>query len=495
MEWWWGDKALYCGMNFLGPGFAMRLAIALMVLGLGSRPLTAQVIRGQVVDSVTGVPIQTGVVFLLDSAGAEIARTVTDDDGLFLLRAPRAGRYRMRATHDAYRESTFPPFALEEEEVKAYVLLVSPVSVPEQPRMADVIDRVCPEGSHAGQPIIVGRLSDTRGKPVVDAEVVLRWSALPDALTEFADGAVSEGIAVSGATGFYAVCGAPRFTRLSIQAKKGDLLSGLLGIVFGRRTVLVGDVRTALTGLIWREDFELLSRSERTASIVGNVTDPNGRPVADAEVRISGMQFQTSTDTAGMFSFVHLPPGLVQLTVRRLGFRYLRRGIELELDSSIVLPDDALRLDFMPTQLEPVIVTAQGSRRKRAQVGFERRKEQAQGRFATREEFMEQGYVPVASEVLRKMGGLRVTMGKDFTPVVFSRRRGFACYPLVFRDNLFLGTTDPGGSIPNLDAAIPLEQIDAIEVYTSGSLPSEFSRTGAVCGAIVFWTVPPQGQR
>ena len=72
----------------------------------------AQIVRGLVVDSVVGMTLVSSTVVLLDASGAEIARTLTDDQGLFLLRAPGAGRYRLRAEKEGYRSSEFPAFDL-----------------------------------------------------------------------------------------------------------------------------------------------------------------------------------------------------------------------------------------------------------------------------------------------------------------------------------------------------------------------------------------------
>lgn len=471
----------------------MRFAVAALLLVV-SQPLAGQIVRGQVVDSLSGGPIAGGVVALLDGQGVEVAQTVTDENGLFLLRAQASGRYRLRASHEVYHESTFPPFALEIEEVKVFVLLVPPVSAPEPPAITELIDRACPDNAHAGLPILVGLLQDVAGNPIPEAELVLRWSALPDALTQFTDAAVSEGFVLSGRAGDYVVCGVPRFTRITVQARKDSLESGVVRMIFGRRTVTVGERREDLISLMWRQDFTLLAEDERTASLVGRVTDINGRPVPDADVLVLGTRYESHTDAEGVFELTGLPPGPTLITVRRLGFRRLQTEVNLELDVEVAVPDSALQLQYMPTELEPVVITA-AAHRKREQVGFERRREQMTGRFTTREEFIDEGVVPVTSEVIRKLGGFSFRWSKDFTPLIYSRRRGFVCFPLVFRDNLFLGTTDPEGRITNLNAAVPLEQVDAIEVYNGGSLPSEFNRTGSVCGAIVFWTTPPKGQR
>jgi hypothetical protein len=486
-------KSLSHQIRMTEKGSIMRYAFTALLLAV-AQPLAGQIVRGQIVDSISGGSIAGGVVALLDDRGAELARTLTDENGLFLLRAEAPGRYRLRASHEAYHESTFPPFALGNEEVKAFVLLVPPLSAPEPPDVTALIERVCPNNANAGLPILLGRLQDADGNPVADGELTVRWSALPDALTQFTDAAVSEGVVMSGPTGVYAVCGVPQFTPLTMQARKGDLESGVVRLVFGRRTVTVGERREDLLSLLWRQDFTLLAESERTASLVGRVTDINGRPVPEADVLVVGTGYASRTDAEGVFELAGLPPGPTLIAVRRLGFRRLQTEVRLELDAEVALPDSALQLEYLPTELEPVVITA-AAHRKREQVGFERRRKQMTGRFTTREEFIDEGVVPVTSEVLRKLGGFSIRWTKDFTPLVYSQRRGGICFPLVFRDNLFLGTTDPTGGVTNLDAAVPLEQVDAIEVYNGGALPSEFNRTGSVCGAIVFWTTPPKGQR
>ncbi len=51
----------------------------------------------------TGRPIGYGLVLLVDTAGRERARSVTDAAGHFVLEAPEAGLYRLRALRIGYR--------------------------------------------------------------------------------------------------------------------------------------------------------------------------------------------------------------------------------------------------------------------------------------------------------------------------------------------------------------------------------------------------------
>ena len=109
------------------------LVVLLLVLFGAIAPLRAQIVRGQVVDSVTQVPLAQAVVTLADRDGAELARTVTDDEGRFLLRAPAAGEFHLRVEAEGYRRSTFPPFALGASEMKGFRLLIANIAPPPTP--------------------------------------------------------------------------------------------------------------------------------------------------------------------------------------------------------------------------------------------------------------------------------------------------------------------------------------------------------------------------
>ena len=78
------------------------IAVALFALAVAGADAHAQLVRGQVVDSLVGTPVGQGFVVLLDATGAEVARTLTGADGKFELRAPQVGRYTLRSEIIAY---------------------------------------------------------------------------------------------------------------------------------------------------------------------------------------------------------------------------------------------------------------------------------------------------------------------------------------------------------------------------------------------------------
>ncbi len=67
-------------------------------------------------------PVAGGIVALLDETGSPVARALTDDLGRAVLRAPRAGSYRLRSARIGYTGMTSEPFALRTGEEREFRL-------------------------------------------------------------------------------------------------------------------------------------------------------------------------------------------------------------------------------------------------------------------------------------------------------------------------------------------------------------------------------------
>lgn len=95
-----------------------RLTASVTVLFclLAATPAAAQTIGGRLLDAVTETPVTGADVLLLGGDGRVIGRTLTDDDGSFLLRAPEQGWYRLRAASPGYGTTTSSPFELAESD-------------------------------------------------------------------------------------------------------------------------------------------------------------------------------------------------------------------------------------------------------------------------------------------------------------------------------------------------------------------------------------------
>jgi hypothetical protein len=85
----------------------MRIALFLFVLvAFGAREAAAQRVDGQLRDAESSAPIAGATLLLLDDAGQTVHSAVSSSRGLFTLRAPRPGFYRIRASRLGYREAT-----------------------------------------------------------------------------------------------------------------------------------------------------------------------------------------------------------------------------------------------------------------------------------------------------------------------------------------------------------------------------------------------------
>ena len=76
---------------------ATATATAITLVAAAQAPLEAQSIAGRVVRSTDGAPILGVVVLLLDGAELVRARTLSDIEGRFVVRAPSPGKMRWKS--------------------------------------------------------------------------------------------------------------------------------------------------------------------------------------------------------------------------------------------------------------------------------------------------------------------------------------------------------------------------------------------------------------
>jgi hypothetical protein len=109
------------------------LGLAALLLLLGARPGAGQNIRGTLVEAGTYQPIPGSFIVLQDYAGLAVSTTLTGSAGTWLLRAPRAGTYRVRADRIGYASSTSEPFTVAEGKAIMYrlVVAVAPIGLSE----------------------------------------------------------------------------------------------------------------------------------------------------------------------------------------------------------------------------------------------------------------------------------------------------------------------------------------------------------------------------
>ena len=431
---------------------------------------------------------------LLDSNEREVGRTVADESGLFLIRAVVASGYRLMVQLAGYRSSTFPPFDLGPDEVAGFMLLVaSSEPTPAEITAEEFVAEICEEGSvQPGQGVVYGFVLEADShEPLPNTLVKVIWAAISGGLAGLTGVSnlpyMSASLPVDSA-GFYAACGVAPRTDMSIHAASGALLTDFATVRFDEGGVFSDGVFHASDEALWRQDFVLNSPGHRTARLTGVVTELVGSdPVRGAVVQIVETELQAVTDASGAFSMANLPAGRVKISVRSPGMTELNLEIELREGETVIPPAEVLSMEPLPTELAPVVVETDAPSTRRPLTEFFERRRSGQGSYLMREEWMKMGNPQKPSDVLRRMGGLRI-VGIGRTLRITSRRGG--CLPSVFIDRMYIGNT--GG----LDSRITVEELEAVEVYTPATTPPQYNRTGAGtgsdlgsgCGVILFWT-------
>jgi len=68
--------------------------------------LAAQTVRGRLLDATSAEPVAGALIVLVDANGNDVASTVSSARGTYVVRAPGAGRYRLRAERIGFENST-----------------------------------------------------------------------------------------------------------------------------------------------------------------------------------------------------------------------------------------------------------------------------------------------------------------------------------------------------------------------------------------------------
>jgi len=224
------------------------------------------------------------------------------------------------------------------------------------------------------------------------------------------------------------------------------------------------------------------------ATLAGAITDRStGNPVRGAFVALlSDSSRFVRSDSAGLYSFPNLEPGVTRLVIRADSFPAL--GIVVELLAGQVL-ERPVRLDSTPSgrlaaaqSLPTVTVKADAPAENYRLVAFEQRRRTGRGQYLTEDQIVQSGAYNV-SEAVRAMRGVTYECGGSAEAGachVRMSRAPMRCMPewVVDEqvDNTFGSTT-------------PIRDVVAIEVYTGPSdVPGEFAGRNAGCGVIVLWT-------
>lgn len=93
---------------------------ALLLVCIFTSPLSAQAVRGKVVEQGSELPVRGAFITLMDEEGRRQGATMSDSLGNFFIRASVAGRFTLRTQRIGHQTTTTPTLELSAGEVLAY---------------------------------------------------------------------------------------------------------------------------------------------------------------------------------------------------------------------------------------------------------------------------------------------------------------------------------------------------------------------------------------
>lgn len=164
---------------------------AFLATGVG-----AQTVVGRVIADTDGTPLRSVAVTLLGESNDQAGRTLTDEDGRFVLRAPSPGIYRVVADHLGYRRLESPLATLGSDQTMTidFELPIDPIEVEgievAVQRREELKRRIAQYGvsmEHVGNRF-VPRSEIERRPTALNVGQVLQWQNLAGITIEWSNG-------------------------------------------------------------------------------------------------------------------------------------------------------------------------------------------------------------------------------------------------------------------------------------------------------------------
>lgn len=216
------------------------------------------------------------------------------------------------------------------------------------------------------------------------------------------------------------------------------------------------------------------TESDSTGVLGRLVARENRHPIASARVQIVGTHTTTTTDSAGGFELLGLPPGVVVVEIRAPGYQPGTWRITLA-PKQVLLHE--FQLDLLAYQLPGVVV--EGERRQVRFADFERRRRSGIGSFVTQEQIERANPTSLIDILVTVRGVEQICLTNDCVAKMVRSPPG--CYPQYFLDG--------EESTPYFARHTPPRDVKGVEIYRGSSeIPGEFLGTNSGCGVIAIWT-------
>lgn len=204
----------------------------------------------------------------------------------------------------------------------------------------------------------------------------------------------------------------------------------------------------------------------QTFSIIGNVTDLSGNPIAGVNVYIAGDKRGAATDGKGSYEIKNIPAGVYDLIFSIVGYK--SKILNITVDANLKLD---IQLETAPIQSDQVVITAGKYEQKLSELPVS-------AELIPAEKLSEKNLVNL-KEALRYIPGVNMVEDQISIRGSSGYSRGAGTRVLVAIDGIPFYTGDTGEIIWE---AVPVNQIQRIEVI-KGSASSLYGST-AIGGVI-----------
>lgn len=467
-----------------------RVLVVWAIAMHGADVLLAQTtVRGELRDSLTGVPFRNTRVEMVPIGNAleDGLVTMSDGTGRFEFRNVARGDYAIGFRHPRLDSLGFEAVSKALRVDGRERTLVADLALPSAITLRQVL---CPSsGDSTG--VLFGRILNAEGGTIASsATLTIEWSeAVLSA--KGVEPVLARMTTKADVDGKYVACGVPVDAvvrvRAGLQADGVQRQSGRVRVrvpsmapIFYRTLYIANFLAddSVAAGVRARESTELPSVGASVLTLSGIVLDEASQPVASARVRVEDTQVEVIADTRGRFRLARVPSGTIEVAVSAIGYSPVYFAVDMLGGENV---ERNVVMSRVPAMLDSV--TVMGTRAS-DRVGFFERRRKGRGYFVTANEARLVGAQTVP-DALYMAPGIRAGL----------KGRG-GCRPVVYLDGvLFNGDLGRLGS--EMDNAVPLSTVGGIEVYNGATdAPAQFgspgNRPGAPnaggCAVVVIWT-------
>jgi len=429
------------------------------------------ILEGIVVDSLHG-GVLSGATVLLD--GTTISVT-TDNQGKFRIDSIEPGDYRIAVFHPLLDTLGFsigtPPLRMGADSIRQIVL-----GTPSAPTL--VKGACTPLKLRLGPGAIMGRvLNPDTQEPMDSVRVTLVWTDVEVGKDIGFKRTQKLREAYTNASGSFTLCGVPQGIKGTLQAERGEAKTAEVPL---EMDAMIAMESLFLSPLVAKDSSSLLVGE---AVVTGRVVSDKGAPVPNARVSVQGAKATSTTGKDGEFRLAGLPSGTRAVIVRCVGFQPVETAVDLSArePSRIVV-----RLAQSAPKLADVEVKGKYETALKKN-GYLDRKKMGMGHFYGPDDIARR-QPQYLSSMFQTIPGFKLVNGQYGSSIRSSRSTGTngqgGCVT-IWVDGVQYREAQTG----ELDNQLPVNQLMAIETYSSSEAPMEYQSAGqSSCSVVVIWT-------